>query len=213
MKSRKTMLLVAGTVFCGVAVLADNTIYQNDFSTRESAEPIPAYGVVHEAQPYALEKTPLCFVPESSTGYSGNDAAAIARMADPSAYTAKAVSGTDRPNYDGWFTPYFIKANNTQFKIFPTVVKDNGNPCFTWYRSNAKAVKGVALQPLHNTFTNGLLRVYVDMRPPATWVDQSKLYYTRIFPVTEKYMDVRGWDGAMNVDKMPGRVGFGSAKN
>ena len=210
---KKPIVMGMGTVMLIVPLAFGDVIYQNDFATRESEAPVPAYGVVHSAQPYALEKTPLCFVPESSTGYSGNDAVAIARMADPSAYTAKAVSGTDRPNYDGWFTPYFINANSTQFKIFPTVVKDNGNPCFTWYRSNAKAVKGVALQPLHNTFTNGLLRVQVDMRPPATWVDQSKLYYTRIFPVTEKYMDVSAWNGAMNVDKLPGRLGFGSAKN
>ena len=212
MKISKTVLLVFGALFFGFVVQAGNAIYRNDFSTRESVQPIPAYGVKHEAQPYTLTKTPLCFVPESSTGYSGNDAVAIARMADPAAYTVKAVSGTDRPNYDGWFTPYFIKPSNTQFKIFPTVVKDNGNPCFTWYRNNAKGVKGVALQPLHNTFTNGLIRVQVDMRPPATWVDQSKLYYTRIFPVTEKYMDGSAWNGAMNVDKMPGRLGFGSAK-
>ena len=212
MKSCKIVLLVAGTVLCGIAVRADNTIYKNDFSTRESVEPIPAYGVVHEAQPYALEKTPLCFVPESSTGYSGNDAVAIARMADTSAYTARAVAGTDRPNYDGWFTPYFIKPGTTQFKIFPTVVKESNDPSFTWYQPNKTAAyAGVTLHPIHNVFTNGQLRMQVDMYTPETWLDRSKLYYVRVFPVTEQHMDISAWNGANSTATVPGRFGLQSA--
>ena len=144
MKLAKTFELMGGklaalsVVVCGLAlsVGAENVIYQNDFTTRESAQPIPTYGVVHQAQPYALEKTMLCFLPEATTGFRGNGADAVARMALRESYTYSNVTGINRPNYDGWFTPYFIKPSNTQFKIFPTVVKDNGNPCFTWYHPN-----------------------------------------------------------------------------
>ena len=215
---RSFVLAVTATAAFAVAlplgVSAVEVFYQNDFSTRESSEAIPAYNVVHEAQPYALEKTPLCFVPESSTGYSGNDDVAKARMADPSAYTARAVAGTDRPNYDGWFTPYFIKPSNTQFKIFPTVVKDNGNPSFTWYQPNrTQAYSGVTLHPIHNVFTNGQLRMQMDMYTPETWLDKTQLYYVRAFPVTEQYMNISAWNGANSTATVPGRFGLQSAKS
>ena len=211
---RGSMATAAFAVALPLSVSAVEVFYQNDFSTRESSQPIPVYNVVHEAQPYALEKTPLCFVPESSTGYSGNDDVAKARMADPSAYTARAVAGTDRPNYDGWFTPYFIKPSNTQFKIFPTVVKDNGNPSFTWYQPNrTQAYSGVTLHPIHNVFTNGQLRMQVDMYTPETWLDKTQLYYVRAFPVTEQYMNISAWNGANSTATVPGRFGLQSAKN
>lgn len=213
MKSCKTVLLVAGLVLCGIAVRADNTIYRNDFSMRESAQPIPAYGVVHEAQPYTLEKTLLCFLPEASTGFKGNDAAANARMSQRESYTYSAVAGTDRPNYDGWFTPYFIKASSTQNKMYPTLVKDGGDPSFTWFRNNTTVCAGVALHPIHNVFTNGLLKMQVDMYTPETWLDKTKLYYVRVFPVSEKYMDIRAWNGSNNTTDVPGRFGLRSASN
>lgn len=197
-----------------LVVLAEEAIYRNDFSTRESAQAIPPCDVVHEAQPYSLEKTPLCFVPESSTGFSGNDAAAVARMANPAAYTSRAVAGTDRPNYDGWFTPYFIKPSNTQFKIFPTVVKDGGDPSFTWYQPNKTAAyAGVALHSIHNVFTNGQLRMQVDMYTPDSWLDKTKFYYVRVFPVTEQYMEIAAWNGANSTASVPGRFGLQSASN
>ena len=54
--------MAAFAVALPLGVSAVEVFYQNDFSTRESSEAIPAYNVVHEAQPYALEKTPLCAV-------------------------------------------------------------------------------------------------------------------------------------------------------
>ena len=192
---------------------AETVIYQNDFTTRESAQPIPAYGVVYEAQPYALEKSMLCFLPEATTGFKGNDAVAKARMALRESYTYSDVTGINRPNYDGWFTPYFITAGSSQNKIWPTLVKDNDNPTFTWYRSNTTAYYGVALHPIHNVFTNGLLKMQVDMYAPDTWIDKTKLYYVRAFPVSEKYMDIRAWNGNNSVADVPGRFGLVSANN
>ena len=211
---RGMAVIVLFVAMSGSLAEADDLIYCNDFSTRESSNPIPAYGVKHEAQPYALEKTPLCFVPEASTGYSGNDTTAVARMGNPAAYTAKAVSGTDRPNYDGWFTPYFIKASSTQFKIFPTLIKDCGDPAFTWYQPNRTAASaGVTLHPIHNVFTNGLLQMQVDMYTPETWLDKTALYYVRVFPVTEQHMDISAWNGANSTTTIPGRFGLQCAAN
>ena len=213
LRGRKLSALSVVVCCFALSAGAGNVIYQNDFTTRESSQPIPEYGVVHQAQPYDLEKTLLCFLPEATTGFKGNDAAANARMALRESYTYSNVTGINRPNYDGWFTPYFITAGSSQNKIWPTVVKDNGNPSFTWYRSNTTAYNGVALHPIHNVLTNGLLKMQVDMYAPDTWIDKTKLYYVRVFPVSEKYMNIRAWNGGNSVSYVPGRFGLVSANN
>ena len=84
--------IAAIAVSMSLAAQAGNGIYRNDFTTRESVQPIPTYGVVYEAQPYTLEKTMLCFLPEATTGFRGNGADAKARMALRESYTYSDVA-------------------------------------------------------------------------------------------------------------------------
>ena len=67
-------LLSAAACVCALhgAACADVAIYSNDFTARTSSSPIPAYGVVHEAQAYPTvfqNFEAIAFVPENLTGY------------------------------------------------------------------------------------------------------------------------------------------------
>ena len=201
-------ILAFCAVWMGGQSVADELIYRNDFSTRESARPIPAYNIVREAQPYATEQIEkLCFIPEFSTGYQTANAADLAKR---ESYYAKAVgTGNDRPGYDGWYSPYFQTTSPTQYKLFPTILNVDADPCFTFYTDLANAsLLGTLIHPFHNRFTNGQIRVQVDMRPPETWIDKNKTLYFRVFPVYEKYMDPIAWDGNQQLESLPGRAGF-----
>ena len=216
------MAAFAGILFCVVSACADEMIYCNDFSMRESSQPIPEYGVVHEAQPYPTVFSDIAFTPSSLTGdYVANDA----RFSLRGTYYAGTVgSGNDRPNYDGWVTPFHIL--RTKYKAHPSIQKDDGNPVFSWYGNNAKDSRnGFVMQSIHNAFTSGVLRVQVDMRPPATWTtppEESKYHSCRVFPVYGKYMDplALGGDGENCLfvaspcpNITPGSIGVTSGKS
>lgn len=208
----------AGVVFGAVALQAGEVIYRNDFSTRESSRPIPEYGVWHEAQPYPSVQSDIAFTPSSLTGdYVANDP----RFAWRGTYYAQAVGdGNDRPNYDGWVTPFHIR--RTKYKAHPQIRFDGENPVFAWYNSDAvRTNQGFVVQSIHNAFTRGILRVQVDMRPPEDWSVVPDAYHTCfVFPVYGTYMDPLALGGSgeecMKIDGTsapnitPGFFGFTS---
>ena len=187
----------------GVAC-ADLAIYSNDFSVRTSSSPIPAYGVAHKAQAYPTGFqyfSGIAFVPEYLTGYPSTNVDSAFLVTQQYSYYAKPPheSDCDRPNYDGWVTPFFRPlTGGSQYKLHPTVRNDDGNNAFAWFHAHPSNVRaGFVLQSLHNTFTSGVLRIQVDMRPPRRWISYTgkDFFSCRVFPVYGKYMDPMAMDG------------------
>lgn len=198
--------LVHGAAFGGAP------LYRNDFSVRTSSAPIPATNVWHEATPYRTNNGGLCFRPTKSEGFT-----TYAQLSTRATYYAQSVnSEIGRPSVDGWFMPFFNYHNaytlykkspytketdykqvyittDDAYKLTPTQYFDNGNPCFSFMFGSATRRAGVALNALHNSFTNGQLRIQVDMRAPDWWAGGYS--YVRIFPVFDKYMDILAWNG------------------
>ena len=158
-------------------------IYQNDFATRESAAPIPAYGIVHSAQPYPQvasgSQLQLCRNPGSAATSSLD------------VFYSASVGGIGRPNFDGWYLPFF----DTNSKLVAQIKNHEGNNSFAWYSDTSTADRwGYVLHNIHNTFTNGTLRMQFDMKPPTEW-ETGYRSYVRLCPVFDKYMDVLAWNG------------------
>ena len=183
-----------------------DVIYHNDFSARESVQPIPAYGVVRSAQPYPQvasgSQLQLCRNPGSAAGASRD------------VYYSASVGGIGRPNFDGWYVPFF----DTKSKLVAQIKNHEGNNSFTWYSDTSTANRwGYVIHDIHNTFTNGTLRMQFDMKPPTAW-DTGYLSYVRLCPVFDKYMDILAWNGTYiwggdvndaSASKLnPGEVGF-----
>lgn len=199
---------IAGVLLGTSTVLANDAIYRNDFSTRESAHPIPAYGVVHEAQPYPPVLSEIAFTPDALNGYGSSDLNTYL-LTQRYTYYAKSVgTDNDRPNYDGWVTPFHVTMSSSQHKAHPSIRNDDGNPMFAWFNNNATASRnGFVFQPIHNMFTSGVLRVQVDMRPPESWYSVPSAYYScRVFPVFNKYMDPLAMDGQGGVCLVTGKA-------
>lgn len=206
MKATIALALMSASVF------ADGVIYRNDFSTRESAQPIPAYGVVHEAQPYSTNAfSCLCFTPDKYSGYPNSDENAE-RFTWRSTYYAQSVGeDNDRPSYDGWVTPFHKLMSSSQYKAYPTIRNDDGNPVFAWWSRDLSDRQGFAIQSIHNTFTSGVLRIQVDMHPPKRWTAfNGTLFSCRVFPVCGRYMDPAVWQGGDRMSSMPGSFGVTS---
>ena len=180
-------------------------IYQNDFSMRESTQLIPAYDVARHAQPYpqvaAGSQIQLCRNPGS------------AATASRDVFYAASV-GNGRPNYDGWYMPFF----DAKSKLVPQIKNHEGDNSFAWYSDTSTADRwGYVIHDIHNTFTNGTLRMQFDMRPPTEW-ETGYRSYVRLCPVFDKYMDILAWNGSYiwggnandtaAVKMNPGEVGF-----
>ena len=205
---RITCSIVACSAFAiGATTLtlpaAGDSIYRNDFTTRTSQEPIPALGVWHEATPYRTSSGQLCVRPTIDT-----DTATYEQLANLGAYYCQTVYSS-RPSVDGWVMPFYNYRNaytlfsdlsgrsvstDGAYKFTATLLMDSGNPCFTWSYGTATRRAGVVINSLHNEFTNGQLRIQVDMRAPESWA--SGYAYVRVFPVFDKYMDILAWNGS-----------------
>ena len=185
------------------AALADASLYVNDFETRTSAEPTPALGVWQTAQPYPAQKGNLRY------WVKGADAP-YTKTAPLSAYfDGEANPAYGRPNVDGWFSP-----NIGQYTLAPyywTSFEGSlaDNPVLTWSYNSTTATGGAAIHPLHNEFTNGLLRMQVDLKAPVRWFSKSGRFC--VFPVYRKYMDILEWNGTGHEaidDLTPGKIGI-----
>ena len=215
--------------FTAGATLPDNVIYSNDFTVRESAGVIPRIGETYTATPYPTTNKKL---------YPYLDTASIDKASLPcrtlygyygyldfgASYWSDA--GDSRPSYDGWFQPNFTKGKpgdltageggrDLMFLHTGTVYQEtdangNVNPCFRFYyspESNA-ARTGTALKSLHNVFTNGQLKIQVDLKMPI-WATTGCQFW--VFPVFDKYMDIEAWQGESKMKECsPGLFGIRS---
>ena len=200
---RKLLGLLAVAIGITTSVFAD-VFYQNDFTTRISQEPIPAYGVVQTAQPYPAKSAFLCNRPSGNAGTY--DAASLATYFNEGAGS----SGFSRPGVDGWFLPYF---NNIQKLVPRYLIPSNSEgyadtPVFTWsYGVSTTPRYGYTIAPLHNEFTNGQLRIQVDLKAPIHW--DAKSSWFKVFPVYRKYMDILAWNNDQcDTLVTPGKFGF-----
>ena len=195
---------LATAVAATTAIAGD--IYVNDFATRTSQGSIPAYGVVRTAQPYPTKNAYLhCRPMPGSVVYD---------YGSLSTYFALVTEGgfDSRPAIDGWFMPYF-----NDYKLVPRylVASSSGgladNPVFTWSYGSSTARHGDIVHSLHNEFTNGQVRIQVDMKAAVQW--SALGCRVRVFPVYRKYMDILAWNNWYDerneiADASPGRFGI-----
>ena len=182
---------------------ASTAIYRNDFTVRTSAAPIPATNVWHEATPYRTNNGLVAFRPTTGDGL-----AAYEQLSSRGAYYNSSVYAS-RPVVDGWFIPFFnyrsaytlfsdvdkcAIGTDGAYKHSPVIVFDKDNPALTFAYGSTARRAGVVLHSLHNSFTNGQLRIQVDMRAPERWA--SGYSYMRVFPVYDAYMDILAWKGS-----------------
>ena len=203
------------------AALPDNVTYRNDFTTRESVGAIPATNIWHEMSYPTLASASanyqLCFRPVPSNGYTTYDDYSVRTPY----YHANIYNG--KPSIDGWFIPFFncsghnwnykLSASSSTgvgsdpYKLTAVMVAPQGNSCFAFYYGSSASRAGVVLQSLRNEFTNGQVRIQVDMRAPEYWDHGAS--YVRVFPVYDRHMDILAWDGWFHVaEASPGKFGF-----
>ena len=214
---RKCMCcLVFTAIGTASAALPSDVIYRNDFTTRESVAAIPRVGETYEATPYPA-KTSLLHAylgVDSFNKYARPEftPAGIWTYPDFSAlYCVNA--GDSRPSYDGWFQPNFSKGTATSadslYRQRSGLYMDGDNPCFYFWYSTTTAKRGFAFHSLHNVFTNGLLKIQVDMRAPQWWATKSRQFWC--YPVYDKYMDIEDWAGTdYSSADSPGKFGMRS---
>ena len=180
-----------------VSAASADDLYLNDFATRTSKEPIPTTGVWQTAQPYPTSGGDIWFANRPSGSAGSYDAASLATY-----FSETPLGGYGRPSLDGWVMPYY---NNTT-KLVPRyrIPFDGGlleNPVFTWSYGSSNPQNGCIVQPIHNEFTNGQLRIQVDMKAPLKWVRgkvnnaNEPVSTLKLFPVYRKYMDILAWGG------------------
>ena len=209
---RQVIMVGAAAMLIAPAAVGD-VIYQNDFATRTSEAAIPEYGAWQEAQPYPSKMAFLAHRPSAAS--DSYDAASLATYSSQDASEAN----NGRPYVDGWFIPYF----NNNYKAVPRYyIPATGNlaenPVFTWSYGSENPQHGYILQSIHNEFTNGLLRIQVDMKAPLKWVRTKIAPNTvstlKIFPVYRKYMDILAWNNSRcDTVSSPGKFGFRSSGN
>lgn len=212
-------LLVGATASAG---LPANVIYRNDFTTRESAAAIPRVGETYEATPYPTTNAKIYQYLDTTAIKNASVAnRALNGFYGYDNFLASYWSnvGDSRPSYDGWFQPYFSKGTAGSYDLLflhtGTVYQEvdadgNVNPCFRFYYSpNSEATRtGTALKSLHNIFTNGQLRIQVDLKMPL-WLTQQAHFW--MFPVFDKYMDIEAWEGTSQLANCaPGLFGVRS---
>ena len=124
-------------------------IYRNDFSTRTSALPLPGDRWI--SYDYDLNITLY-------NNYTGG----------ASTYN---MWESNKTYQDAWGKAWMddtTMANSPGFAIATDPVHGSPGNYFAYFRGSASRT-GCAIQPLHNEFTNGMLRLEVDIRRPAVW--------------------------------------------
>lgn len=227
MKKHVAFLMTGVASLSAFAELPSDVIYRNDFATRESAEPIPELGVWHEAEPYpsGTKQVTSYASPDTYKEYHGYgfDVYGKHRWLYFHDLFHEELSGSSgHATFDGWFHPNWRTgtassetggySNLWQHRFgLNAAGKDaagNENPSAWFYYDTATERQGYVLHPWHNSFTNGQLKIQVDMRAPLQWAITSPRHIM-LFPVYDKYMRMEAWDGSNNTGEVsPGKFGF-----
>ena len=210
-------ITVAGILMLALLAHGDDVLYRNDFSLRTSSNPIPATNVWHVATPYPSTPTTLCATPQSFAADGGFTSTNLLFSGDRSFYYwGDKYEG--RGSCDGWFSPWQaprVLSGETINKLRPVLRFDGDNPAATFSYETATRRFGVALHSLHNEFTNGQVKIEVDIRGATKWINDSgvtKHAVVSLFPVYDKYMDILAWEGTRaTISSFPGCFGVYAA--
>lgn len=180
------------TTFLILAATTISTLYQNDFSTRTSAEPLGSAWTTYRYAP----RVPIAY------NFENNGISSTGRLTTP--YDFWTMSAPGKGNQDGW-TKCFSdgRYNNNCF----VTVSDETNPALVFTDkdvmiggSNTLAVlhSVTLMHPLRNVFTNGVLKAQFDIRQPK--YDDSSIFSW--FRLMEEYdMDLtKGSNGNFPIE-------------
>ena len=209
-------IAAAGILMLALLAHGDDVLYRNDFGMRTSRSPIPATNVWHVATPYPSTPTTLCATPQSFAADGGFTSTNLLSGDRSFYYWGDKSEG--RGSCDGWFSPWQaprVISGETINKSRPVLRFDGDNPAATFSYDTATRRFGVALHSIHNEFTNGQVRIEVDIRGATKWINESgvtKHAVVSLFPVYDKYMDILAWEGTRaTISSFPGCFGVYAA--
>ena len=182
---RGLITLVVAT--CAVAG-SGKVVYENDFSTRTSANAIPTsdwyeipYSVGILARDYkrswGSDNTPYENQNETQDGW------ALANYGTPNS-TGDAMA------------PAYVSTNTVQ----QVPEGDSSNQFFEMHGNGSKAGAIIATHPIGNDFTNGTVRFTADIRSPGAWVrPENSDRQARVMPLYRSQMNALNWGGGGGV--------------
>ena len=176
--------MVATCPFAGFG----KVVYENDFSTRTSANAIPTsswceipYSVGILARNYnrqwSSDNTPYENPDETQDGW------ALANYGNP------ASTGD-------WMAPAYVSTNTVQ----QVPEGDSRNQFFEMHGAGSKNVGAImATHPIGNDFTNGTVRFTADIRSPGAWVrPQNSDRQARVMPLYKSQMNALNWGNGVS---------------
>lgn len=164
-------------VLMALTAAAAPMVYENDFSTRRSA-PLPS-GQWYETR-YHVGTLFNNYDPKS-----WGDTAPYASEANIQDGWMKAFQGVNVGGLD------FACATNSS----GTASQPGDTNMFARFSNSQNGERqSYALHPLHNEFSNGVLRISCDMRCPSVWYPAANAT-CRITPIYKKFVDP-GWNGS-----------------
>ena len=196
-------IMVLAVVFLTVSAYSE-TVYQNDFASRSSLKPTPASGAWVRYD-YTAGKSLAYSYGKTQLQYTENL---------PWSNPAKMQDGWIHGAYGTWHPVSYVTNN---------VDSDSERP-FAAFELNTDTTyyKGLLYQPIDNSFSNGTLTCWIDMRVPTSWgitgaADPPQL---RFFPAYRTFLE--NPDGLSNAFTFPAICGiqgtsavrfYGFAKN
>ena len=166
----------------GLLLAAGGDIYRSDFSTRTSALPLPG----DRWMSYDYDPNTQLYINYSGGGSTYN------------------MWESNHLYQDAWGKPWMDNAtatNSPGFALATDPVHGSPDNYLAFFRSSSSRT-GCAIQPLHNEFTNGMLRLEVDIRRPAVWGSQiEETHAARVALIYRKRMaDPLWWVGINSTD-------------
>ena len=179
---RNHMIRLAAAVALSAVLSFADDIYRNDFSTRTSATVLPG----DRWMSYTYDPDHTLY-----RNYPSNEEV-------PNACWSKKDEFQD-----GWAKAYMDSNSMGSPPAFAVATdSDHGSPTnyFALFRSSTSR-NGTAIQSFHNEFTNGTLRLEVDIRRPAVWgTINSEAHAARVLLVYRKYMDPNWHTGVAKIE-------------
>ncbi len=168
-RSRAIAALGAATALAVATPSFGGVIYQNDFSTRISKRPVPT----GDWQELAYHAGPL------ARDYGGTWTDMGTPYADGSQIQ------------DGWALANLAGTPSQNYVMAPACVASDGGNLFFMQQGQGATRTSLATHPIGNDFTNGTLRISVDMRAPAAWPANGA--GARVMPLFKSQMNALNW--------------------
>jgi len=179
--------MALAAVFLTLSVYSE-TVYQNDFSLRSSAKPTPAKGP-QVRYDYTAGR-PLAFsYGKSNLIYTEN-----LPWSNPSTMQDGWIHGA----YGTWHPGSYVTNNVDSDTSRPFAAFDINDDKTNW--------KGLLYQPIDNSFSNGTLTCWIDMRVPTSWGISGESPLLRFFPAYRTFLE--NPDGLSNAFTYPAVCGI-----